>query len=465
MTTRTLVAYAHRDDAATCWAQSMYELLLYDRGRHIASVENVRCPTGDLATARNAMMKYMLEGGFEWLFMVDTDMGFQVGALEALHQAADPETRPIVGGLCFSQTWLVRDGRHGYRFEPKPTIYDWLEFPDGKHRFSVRHYYPVNGLVQCDGTGAAFVLIHRSIAEKVLNRFGPVWFDRTDDDDGLMSEDMSFNWRCHELGIPFWIHTGVRVTHQKNIWLGEPDFWERLPVPPHTEPVDVIVPVLHRPRNVKPFMQSLRATSGLATAWFVCEPGDREEMDAVREHGGRVIQHAGSFSEKVNYAYTRGGLKAPWVFLVGDDVMFHPAWLDHAQFIGREFDGKVVGTNDLGNPRVMRGDHATHLLIRRDYIDEVGASWDGPGVVCHEGYRHAYVDDEIVNAARDRHVFQMALGSCVEHMHPYWGKSDDDDVYAKGRESEEADKALLFERVRKYLNAEAVTVPLAGMVP
>lgn len=462
----TIVAYPHRDDVSTSWAQSLHELLLYDRGRHVATVENVRCPTGDLSMARNVMMKYLLESGIEWLFMVDTDMGFQVGALDALHAAADPVNRPIVGGLCFAQRDLVRDGRHGYRYEPKPTIFDWLKFPDGKYRFSIRQFYPVNGLVECDGTGAAFVLIHRSVAEKVMNRFGPVWYERTDDEDGLMSEDMSFNWRCKELGIKMWIHTGVRVTHQKSVWLSEPDFWERLPVPPATEPVDVIVPVLHRPQNVKPFLETLRATTGLATAWFVCESGDRDEMDAVREHGGRVIQRNGTFAEKVNYAYTRGGLKAPWVFLVGDDVLFHPAWLDHAEFVGNQFGGKVVGTNDLGNPRVMRGDHATHLLVRRSYIEDVGASWDGPGVVCHEGYRHAYVDDEIVNAAKARDVFQMALGSVVEHMHPYWGKGVDDDVYQKGFESEDADKALFFERVSEHIaGAEAVSVPLAGMMP
>jgi hypothetical protein len=47
----------------------------------------------------------------------------------------------------------------------------------------------------------------------------------------------------------------------------------------------------------------------------------------------------------------------------------------------------------------------------------VGASWDGPGIVCHEGYRHWFVDDEITVAAQLRGVFQAALGSHVEHLH------------------------------------------------
>jgi hypothetical protein len=88
-------------------------------------------------------------------------------------------------------------------------------------------------------------------------------------------------------------------------------------------------------------------------------------------------------------------------------------------------------------------------LIRRSYIDEVGASWDGPGIVCHE-YGHQFVDDEIVAAARQRGVWQMALGSIVEHLHPYWNKADDDDIYRKGRETMDADRATFEARAAKF---------------
>ncbi len=85
------------------------------------------------------------------------------------------------------------------------------------------------------------------------------------------------------------------------------------------------------------------------------------------------------------------------------------------------------------------GEHATHLLIRRSYIDEHGASWDGPKLVCHEGYRHNYVDDEIVMAAKTRGQWAMALGSFVEHLHPLWEKGEDDATYELGSLSEKED--------------------------
>jgi hypothetical protein len=220
----------------------------------------------------------------------------------------------------------------------------------------------------------------------------------------------------------------------------------------------VIVPVLHRPQNVGRFMESLVASTGLATAYFVCDPGDDDEIAEARKHGALVIKHPGSFAQKVNQAYREIApeYQAPWIFIVGDDVGFRPGWLDHAQFVGKAFEGDVVGTNDLGNPRVTRGDHATHLLIHRRYIDAHGASWDGgPGTVCHEGYGHWYVDDEIVHAARQRGEFQMALGSYVEHLHPLFQKGVDDEVYAKGLESAERDKAVFEARASKFLKVAA----------
>jgi glycosyltransferase involved in cell wall biosynthesis len=455
----TLVVSLRRNDVTATFERSMYEMALSDRGEYIAETVRLRTSMNDLPVARNAGMERLIESSYEWLLFVDSDMGFQQSALAVLRQAADPVDRPVVGGLCFAQRDMSPDGRNGFRWEPRATIMDWLDdYPDGRHRFSFRHFYPVNMLVQCDATGAAFLLIHRSVAMRMLNRFGKNWFTRLEDPDGLMSEDISFFKRLIDLDGPgrCYIHTGVRISHQKDTWLTEADFWEKFDPPPASDRVDVIVPVLHRPQNVGRFMESLIASTGLATAWFVCDPGDDEEVAEVLKHGGRVIEHPGSFAKKVNHAYKTIQSDAPWVFLVGDDVGFRPGWLDHAQFVGKAFEGDVVGTNDLGNPRVTRGDHATHLLINRRYIDTHGASWDGgPGTVCHEGYGHWYVDDEIVHAARQRGEFQMALGSYVEHLHPLFQKGVDDAVYAKGLESAERDKAVFEARASKYLKVAA----------
>ena len=81
----------------------------------------------------------------------------------------------------------------------------------------------------------------------------------------------------------------------------------------------------------------------------------------------------------------------------------------------------------------------------------MGASWDGPGVVAHEGYRHWFVDDEIVTAAKQRGGWQASLGSVVEHLHPLFGKGEQDEVYELGQAHAEQDREVFTARCQTYM--------------
>jgi hypothetical protein len=228
--------------------------------------------------------------------------------------------------------------------------------------------------------------------------------------------------------------------------VSEPFYFEQLGVPLATEETAVLVPVLHRPQNAAPFMASLRATTGLANVYAIADPDDTETAGAWKAAGATVLTStAGSgFAVKVNQGFL--ATIEPWIFICGDDVEFRRGWLDHAQWIGAR--AHVVGTNDLANAKVVEGTHATHMLIRRSYVTEQGASWDGPGVVAHAGYGHWYIDDEIVQAAKDRGVWGMALGSIVEHHHPIFDKSvPEDDTYRKGQSTADQDRRRFKKRL------------------
>lgn len=183
--------------------------------------------------------------------------------------------------------------------------------------------------------------------------------------------------------------------------------------------VAVIVPVLDRPQNVAPLVESFRAANdGTAILYFVAQEDDTEELKAIAPLEGDDVQvvvcdpDVVSFAQKVNAAYACN--PAPWVFLAGDDVEFQPGWLAAARELSDRFD--VIGTSDGGkNLPVMTGDHADHMFVRAAYIDAYGAALDGPGVVCHEGYRHFYVDKELVELAKRRGVFAPCLESVVVH--------------------------------------------------
>ena len=64
--------------------------------------------------------------GREWLFWLDTDMGFAAGHAGAAAGGRRPGGAADRRGLCFSQQEIESDGMGGWRCAPTPTIYDWI---------------------------------------------------------------------------------------------------------------------------------------------------------------------------------------------------------------------------------------------------------------------------------------------------------------------------------------------------
>lgn len=211
--------------------------------------------------------------------------------------------------------------------------------------------------------------------------------------------------------------------------------------------VAVVVPVLKRPHRAAPFMESL--STDRASVYAVVHHDDAETLSAwIAAGANTLLCERSTFAEKVNFAHAV--TLQPWLFITGDDVTFHPGWLDELLRVASATGAQVVGSNDLANPRSEDGSHAPHLLISRQYIAEQGASWDGPGIVCHEGYRHMFVDDELVTVAKQRGVFAFAREAIVEHLHPVAGKAEMDATYRLGASYLDVDRSRFAERMREY---------------
>lgn len=451
------VAYVHDVEVAYSWHASFVDLLSWDIAHHQRVVRGgwiaMRYGTGGIEEARNKTVQgFLADKDADWLFWIDTDMGFRPDIVDRLLEHADPVHRPIVGALAFAWKEVTVDGLGGFRCQPRPTILDAVTDQNGHVGLMGVRDYPKNALVRCAATGSAALLIHRSVFEKIAERYGPHWYDRPLDEAGRkLGEDTAFCVRANAVGCPTHVHTGIGTTHLKHLWVSEVEFDAAYPAPPADEQCAVLVPVLRRPQNAAPFMRSLRASTGMANVYAVANLDDTTTIEAWSKAGAKVLIADGvSFACKANAGYRQ--TTEPWMLLVGDDVAFHPGWLDRA-LQAAQGGACVVGTNDLGHPRVMRGEHSTHMLVRRSYVAEVGASWDGPGVVCHEGYRHWFVDDEIVTAAKQRGVWTFATGSLVEHLHPAWSKAVPDEVYALGQASAEADRKVFQRRAQTFVGA------------
>lgn len=222
---------------------SWTQLIGYDVGNHgriwQGGFIDIRCGTNGLVDARNEVVEQFLkERKAEWLWWVDTDMGFAPDTVDRLLEAADPVERPIVGGLCFASIETTVDGMGGWSTKFTPTIFDWAQ--DGEQwGFAVRWDYAANTLVRCHGTGSACLLIHRSVFERMAAawvqdpKFGAPYDRRVNPTTGqLIAEDLSFCVRANALEIPIHVHTGVPTTHAKPMWLGEQQYWQQRAVLP-----------------------------------------------------------------------------------------------------------------------------------------------------------------------------------------------------------------------------------------
>lgn len=194
----------------------------------------------------------------------------------------------------------------------------------------------------------------------------------------------------------------------------------------------ILVPVLRRPHRVRPLLDSIEAATPAARVLFIADPDDHAEIAAVgaaqEVPGIDLLILAGNYAQKINAGVRH--TTEPLIFLGADDLHFHPGWLEGAK---RRLSSPVgvVGTNDLCNPRVIAGEHATHFLVARWYA-ELGTI-DEPGKLLHEGYPHEYVDNELIGTAKHRGAYAHAADSLVEHLHPLAGKAPMDDLYAAAR--------------------------------
>lgn len=230
MSRRTTLAYVHGLEVTHSWHASTMALVSHDVANHQRVIGGgwlaTKYGTGGIVQARNDTVAQFLKMDSEWLFWVDTDMGFSPDALDRLHEVADADSAPLVGGLCFMNRECGPDGMGGMLVQPMPTIFQWVDITRGEQSatgFACMQDYPRNQLVRIAATGSAFVLIHRSVFERVEQQYGRSWYSPVySEGTGMwLSEDLSLCTRAGALEIPMHVHTGVQTSHLKHYWLDE----------------------------------------------------------------------------------------------------------------------------------------------------------------------------------------------------------------------------------------------------
>jgi GT2 family glycosyltransferase len=224
------IAFIHPGQVSAYFTTSLLGTMLYDQNgpRRIVGLTN-EWSSANVSAPRNYLTgKFVDDSSADWLLWIDSDMAWDHDALDLLLEVADPVTAPIVGGLCFGAS-------HDRLF---PTIYQMTQTEDGRPTTCRVTDYPDNGIVQCAATGAAFLLIHRSVLTAIrdwnFNEAFP-WFQETELAGQPAGEDLTFCLRAGICGFPVHVHTGVKIGHHKSHLLTHELFQSQLR---EAEPVD-----------------------------------------------------------------------------------------------------------------------------------------------------------------------------------------------------------------------------------
>lgn len=262
----------------------------------IRNLSNIHVHTG-----RNEVVRAFLERTpGEWLLFLDDDMGFPADIVAKLLEAADPVERPVMGGLCFAQKRYEVGPELGHRYKVVPTIYRFV-MTATTAGFGACDDYNRNAVVKVDGTGAACLMIHRSVLQRMRDEVGDRWFDPVtisiaDGQDSVtFSEDLSFCWRCAAAEIPVHVNTAAKTSHLKEVYLDE-WYFDHQPVRT-VEPATMIVGA---PRSGLAFLAAALADCGVNAGheqWWnphgIRAPGAQADASwmgiaALEEYEGRV---------------------------------------------------------------------------------------------------------------------------------------------------------------------------------
>lgn len=227
-TASVIPAFLDNHQWSACFGLSWTDLMLHDQagpghivrpgGMYLREV----CGTMGVAAGRNKVARQFLGTGADWLFMVDTDMGFAPDTVSRLVESATVNESLVLGALAFAlkrDTDLAPAPFFGQRFRIVPTLYSFHNVAEtGEKGFRPIDKYRRDAHQSVAGTGAACLLMHREALEAVgPDPFTPMVIKGGGGNgtDRTFSEDLSFCVRVAAAGIGLGVDTSIKTTHHK----------------------------------------------------------------------------------------------------------------------------------------------------------------------------------------------------------------------------------------------------------
>lgn len=163
--------------------------------------------------ARNTFAMKAIQGDYDRVLWLDSDMVFQPDLMGRLSQDMDDMNADYVSALAFK------------RVSPtEPVIYNSLhELKDVPGMYGVTVYkdYPKDTAFPIQASGFGAVMTSTKLLKQVWDKYGPPFSYVAN-----LGEDMSFCWKVNQLGIPMYCDSRIKVGHIGQMVFDE-ELWKK----------------------------------------------------------------------------------------------------------------------------------------------------------------------------------------------------------------------------------------------
>ena len=184
----------------------------------ITFTSTIRSGGNQIARQRQRVIEFWHESNkSDWLLWVDSDVVISPEKFKLLWDNKDATERPLVSGVYFTT-----DNPEEPLMVPMPTVFNFTNKGDGTFGLSRIHPMPKNQLIKADAAGFGFILMHRSVVDKV-KQVAPdgQMFMEMGRGSKFIGEDIFFFALCDQVEVPLYCHTGATVPHMKRFSFDE----------------------------------------------------------------------------------------------------------------------------------------------------------------------------------------------------------------------------------------------------
>ena len=269
---------------------------------------------------------------------------------------------------------------------------------------------------------------------------------------GEYGEDVSFCFKCIELGIPVYVDTSVAPGHVGDYAYSLSDFYDYREVlkererrsaegthqaemreAKYTAKISILVPTRLRPDNIKRLLESLKATSFRMPEVVLYVDEDDNSYKSIYEEAHEGVLWVRGPRRTLSECWNECAKVAAGEILMhgGDDIIFKTNGWD--EMVAKCFEAhadKLIFVH--GNDGHWKEKFGTHGFLHRKWL-EVTSYFVPP-------YFSSDFNDTWLNEVANELGRRVYLPFLTEHMHPLWGKADWDQTHKERLARHDKDK-------------------------